>query len=156
MAMTRRQKGGERGEIEVVKNVDCPNCGQKLRCLPRGTPLVDVQCKRCTFRAQIKTNNCKPKNEIFGAGLEIVRKIHRAGYMLPPLIVSFKWKEKGKPRWTILFYPFIPMRSLSKKDHKDKRSGKPYPMFNYKLHGLQPLVLYPKKRMGTRCPVLED
>ena len=65
--MSNKQTGNQ-GEQEVVDLIACPNCGKKLMLLPPNYPLYDVQCTACSFRAQIKTNNSKPKSEVFGAG----------------------------------------------------------------------------------------
>src|SRR4030042_1460237 len=105
---------GDQGENEIVKNVRCPNCGKKLMRLPRNFSLYDIQCKACFFRAQIKTNRCKPKKEIFGAGWEIINKVLKSGYFIPPLIANFKWVEKGKTKKEIRFYPFITRSNLKK------------------------------------------
>ena len=56
--------------------------------------MYDVQCTGCTFRAQVKTNNCKPKSEIFGAGWDIIEKVMKAGFVIPPLLANFKWRDK--------------------------------------------------------------
>ena len=42
--------------------------------LPAGYPIYDVQCTACAFRAQVKSANSKPKNEIFGTGWDIMEK----------------------------------------------------------------------------------
>ena len=106
---------GDEGEKEVVNLIRCPNCNKKLMQLPNNYPLYDIQCTACSFRAQIKTNNSKPKKEIFGAGWEIMNKVMKAGFMVPPLIVNYKWQEKGKTYQKILFYPFIPKENLKKR-----------------------------------------
>jgi len=58
-----------------MRLVPCPNCAKKLMSLPKNFPLYDIQCTGCSFRAQVKTNNSKPKNEIFGAGWDIMSKV---------------------------------------------------------------------------------
>ena len=87
------KESGEIGEKEVVKLVKCPNCAKKLMQLPNNYPLFDVQCTGCSFRAQIKTVNSKPKSVLFGAGWEIMYKVLKSGYMVPPTIINFKWEE---------------------------------------------------------------
>ena len=106
--MAGNQKAGDVGELEVVSLVPCPNCKKPLMKLPPNYPLFDLQCTGCSFRAQVKTNNSKPKDTIFGAGWEIMQKVLKSGYMVPPLFANFKWKEKNKNRQVIIFYPFIP------------------------------------------------
>ena len=69
------KQNGEIGEKEIVKLVPCPNCKKELMQLPANYPLYDVQCTGCSFRAQIKTINSKPKDTILGAGWEIMDKV---------------------------------------------------------------------------------
>ena len=99
--------------------------------LPPGYPLYDVQCVACLFRAQVKTNNSKPKGEIFGAGWQIMEKVMKAGYMIPPTITNFKWEEGGKKHQEIRFYPFIPKASLKKYQLPEHAKRANYWMFNY-------------------------
>ena len=96
--MYKRKLSGKAGEKEIIRLISCPNCGKKLMALPSNYPLYDVQCTGCSFRAQVKTNNKKPAKEIFGAGWDIVDKVLKAGFTMPPIIVNFKWKEKNKKR----------------------------------------------------------
>lgn len=108
--MSYNQKSGDTGEKEILKLVDCPNCTKKLMVLPKNYPLFDVQCTGCSFRAQVKTNNCKPKGVVFGAGWQIMDKVLKSGYMVPPLFLNFKWKEARKMRQEIRFYPSFRIR----------------------------------------------
>lgn len=136
---------GDNGEKEVVRLVKCPNCGKKMMLLAQNNPLYDVQCTACQFREQIKTNDCKPKGEVFGAGWEIMDKALKSGMLPPPLIVNFKWKEKNMNKQKILFFPFVKRENLIKYElsKKAKRSG--YKMFRYsKLLDLPHFVLYEK------------
>ena len=94
--MSKNKESGDRGEIEVVNLIPCPNCKKKLMILPKNYPLFDVQCVGCNFRAQVKTNQSKPKKEIFGAGWDIMEKVLKSGFIIPSLITNFKWYEKGK------------------------------------------------------------
>ncbi len=105
MPQKNNTSAGDMGEKEVVALVKCPNCGKKLMQLPKNYPLYDVQCEGCSFRAQVKTNNCKPKNIIFGAGWDIIEKVLKSGFLPPQLIVNFKWNEKKQEKQLILFYP---------------------------------------------------
>ena len=63
--MSKNKESGDDGEKEVCGFVPCPNCGKKLMLLPPNYPLYDVQCTGCSFRAQVKTNNTRPKAQIF-------------------------------------------------------------------------------------------
>lgn len=142
--MTLKKEGGDAGEKEVAKLIPCPNCQSDLMLLPPNYPMYDVQCTACSFRAQVKTNKCKPKKEIFGAGWEILNKVLKAGYMMPPLIVNFKWTDGNAKRQNILFYPFVPKKHI-KKTYLRRKGKTIYPMFNYiRLNELPCLQLYNK------------
>lgn len=141
----QNKQTGTYGEQEVVELIQCPNCGKKLMLLPPNYPLYDVQCTACSFRAQIKTNNSKPKNEVFGAGWQIMSKVLKAGFMPPPLIVNFKWKEKEQEHQQILFFPFVPKSHLLHyKLSADARRAN-YEMFRYsRLLTLPHFILFQK------------
>lgn len=111
--------------------------------LPPNYPLYDVQCTGCSFRAQVKTNNCKPKNVIFGAGWEIIDKVVKSGFMVPPLIANFKWTDRNVTRQKILFYPFVPRSALLRRKLSANARRANYEMFNYTgLSKLPCFVLY--------------
>ncbi len=129
--MAGNKKSGDDGELEVVNLVRCPNCSKELMLLPPSYPLFDVQCSGCEFRAQVKTNLSKPKKEIFGAGWEIMDKVTKSGYMVPPLIANFKWIEQGKNQQEIIFYPFVPKVHLKKRQLSSTARRANYKMFNY-------------------------
>ncbi len=143
--MSKSQDLGDAGELEVVRKVPCPNCSKKLMCLPKNYPLYDVQCIGCSFRAQVKTNNAKPKAVIFGAGWDIMEKVLKSGFITPPLITNFKWSDKTGDHQEIRFYPFIPKKNL--KMHKLSPTARRanYKMFNYVgIDKLPYFVLYTK------------
>lgn len=141
--MAGNKIAGDLGEQEVVDLVPCPNCGNRLMLLPPNYPLVDVQCTGCLFRAQVKTNNSKPKKEIFGAGWEIQDKVLKSGYQMAPLIANFKWIEGGVIRQEICFYPFIPKNNLKPRNVVFASERKDHKMFNYiGLDTLPHFVLY--------------
>lgn len=134
---------GDMGEKEVVDKVPCPNCGKKLMQLPANYPLFDLQCTGCSFRAQVKSNSSKPSDEIFGAGWDIMEKVLKSGFMIPPLFANFKYKVKGTNRQTILFYPFIPKANLKKRQLSATARRANYKMFNYTgLSKLPNFVVY--------------
>jgi DNA-directed RNA polymerase subunit RPC12/RpoP len=121
------KKAGDSGEKLVCELVPCPNCGTKLILLPENNPLYDVQCSRCTFRAQVKTIQSKPTSKIRGAGWEIIEKVHKSGFLLPPLIAFFVWDENQEVR----FYPFIPKKNLKHRKLSPVAQRANYKMFNY-------------------------
>lgn len=130
---------------EVVELVPCPNCKKDLMLLPPNYPLFDLQCTGCSFRAQVKTNRSKPKDVIFGAGWQIMEKVLKSGYTVPPLIANFKWKEKGEDHQEIRFYPFIPKNNLKKHQLSGEAKRTNYWMFNYTgLDKLPHFVSYKK------------
>ncbi len=129
--MSKSQDAGQEGELEIVKLIPCPNCDKALMKLPKNYPLYDIQCIGCNFRAQVKTNNTKPKSEIFGAGWDIMEKVLKSGFLTPSLITNFKWKDKTGEHQEIRFYPFISKKNL--KMHKLSSTARRanYKMFNY-------------------------
>lgn len=136
---------GDEGEREVVELIPCPNCGKELMLLPQSYPMCDVQCSGCTFRAQIKTNRSKPKNEIFGAGWDITEKVLKSGYLMPALIANFKWEDRDGIHQEIRFYPFIPKKHLKMRQLSSEARRANYKMFNYvKLDELPHFTLYSK------------
>jgi len=140
--MSNKQQG-DIGEKEIIDLVPCPNCSKKLMILPPNYPLYDVQCTGCYFRAQVKTNNSKPKSVIFGAGWDIMDKVLKSGFISPVLFVNFKWKEKGKDRQEIRFYPFVPKKNLKKYKLSEKARRANYWMFRYiNMDKLPYFVLY--------------
>lgn len=144
MAFVSNKITGDKGEVEVVKLVACPNCGRKLMLLPNSYPLFDVQCTACYFRAQVKSSNSKPSEIIRGAGWDIIYKVMKAGSLVPPLITNNKWIEKGKTRQEIRFYPFIRKSNLNKYTANIVSRDRVYKMFNYNLRGVKYDVLYSK------------
>lgn len=129
--MSKNKQSGDAGEQEIVDLIPCPNCKKKLMLLPKNYPLYDVQCVGCNFRAQVKTNQSKPKKEIFGAGWDIIEKVLKSGFLVPSLITNFKWKEGRKKHQEIRFYPFIPKLNLKMHQLSPTARRANYKMFNY-------------------------
>lgn len=146
--MRPTKKIGIEGEFEVIRLIPCPNCGKRLTQLPPNYPLYDIQCTGCSFRAQVKTNQSKPKDVIRGAGWEVIHKVLKSGFMIPPLIVNYKWRENGVKRQEILFYPFIPKSNLKKYQLSPNHRHPNYKMFHYVgLLELPRITLYPKQKL---------
>lgn len=129
--MLKNRQSGAEGEKEIIKLVNCPNCDKKLMLLPLNYPFYDLQCTGCSFRAQVKTNQSKPRKIILGAGWQIMDKVLKSGFITPPLFLNFKWQEKGQSRQEIRFYPFIPKKNLRKYKLSEKARRANYWMFNY-------------------------
>ncbi len=141
--MGNNKNAGHLGELQVVEKVPCPNCAKPLMQLPSNYPLYDLQCTGCSFRAQVKTNRSKPKDEIFGAGWEIMDKVLKSGFMVPPLFANFVWVESGVERQKIIFYPFVPKKHLKKRQLSPTARRANYKMFNYVNLGILPhFVVY--------------
>lgn len=137
---------GTQGEQEVVDLVLCPNCSNKLMLLPQNYPMYDLQCSACNFRAQVKTCNSNPSKvrSIRGAGWDIMEKVLRAGFLIPPLIVNFKWLEGKEEKQEIRFYPFVRKFNLKKRVANIKSHNRIYNVFDYDLKGLIFDKLYSK------------
>lgn len=138
-------QSGKIGETEIIRLVPCPNCGKNLMALPKNYPLYDIQCTGCSFRAQVKTNLCKPKNKIFGAGWQIMNKVLKSGFITPPLFLNFKWKERNQNKQEIRFYPFIPKKNLSNYKLSATARRANYEMFTYTEMDKIPYFLMYKK-----------
>jgi len=123
---------GDIGEQEIVDLIPCPNCYSPLMLLPPNFPLADIQCTRCQFRAQVKTNMKKPSDSILGAGYDIYEKVFKAGYLLPPLFTNFKWKDKdGTDHQEIRFYPLISKKNVQSYRLSETARRANYRMFRY-------------------------
>ncbi len=96
----------------------------------------------------MKTNNCKPKNIIFGAGWEIIDKVLKSGFSVPPLIANFKWEDKTGTHQEIRFYPFIPKKHLKKHQLSETARRANYWMFNY--IALDALPYFPMYKKGVQ------
>ena len=143
MQKRNNKEAGDSGEQEIIRLVLCPNCDKKLMKLPANFPLFDIQCTSCSFRAQVKTNNCKPKSVVFGAGWQIMDKVLKSGFLMPPLFLNFKWREKKLNNQEIRFYPFIPRKNLRKYKLSEKARRANYWMFQYKnMNNLPHFICY--------------
>ena len=130
-SVNKNKQQGDDGEIDVVRRIACPNCGKRLQQLPPGFPLFDVQCRRCVFRAQVKTNRNKPKDEVFGAGYEILAHFLASGQLIPPLIANFRWREGSSVRQRVIFYPFLTMKNIRRRRRGSSGARPGYEEFNY-------------------------
>jgi hypothetical protein len=109
--------------------------------LPPGFPLFDVQCRRCLFRAQVKTCNSKPVSRIRGAGWDVLNMVFKSGHAVPPLMVNFTWKRGKRRLQEVRFFPFIPKSTLEVYRLNAKQNF--HRRFNYTSLGKIPhFVLY--------------
>jgi hypothetical protein len=84
------------------------------------------------FRAQVKTNRCRPKDQIFGAGWEILDRTLKTGQLIPPLLVNYEWSDRAGKNWhEVYFFPFLTKDNL--RQHKRSLGGQRpgYKQFNY-------------------------
>jgi hypothetical protein len=145
MITVNNKIAGDKGELDVIDRVACPNCSKRLMLLPPSFPLFDVQCVGCSFRAQVKTNQSKPKKEIFGAGWQIMDKVLKSGFLIPPMLANFKWEDSAGIHQEIKFYPFVSKKNLKKHQLPPTAKRANYWMFNYiDLDTLPHFVLYKK------------
>jgi hypothetical protein len=145
--MVGNKIAGDKGEKDVIKKVRCPNCTKALMGLPKNYPMYDVQCTGCIFRAQVKTNNSKPKSEIFGAGWDIIEKVMKAGFVIPALFANFVWEDKEGSHQEIRFYPFVPKTHLKMRQLSPTARRANYRMFNYVgIDKLPHFVVYKKTK----------
>jgi hypothetical protein len=122
---------GDDGELDVIAQVECPHCGHDLQQLPPGFPIFDVQCTRCVFRAQVKTNATKPKGVIFGSGYQVLRHHLLTGQLMPPLIVNFRWTEARRRRQQIVLFPFLTKHNVRQRTRGSKGARPGYSEFNF-------------------------
>ena len=72
-------------------------------------------------------------------------KVLKAGYIIPPLILNFKWTEKGTEKQEIRFYPFVPKKNLSHYKLSETARRANYEMFTYiGMDKLPYLLIYQK------------
>jgi hypothetical protein len=138
------QEYGDAGEKEVASLVPCPNCHKPLMTMPKNYPLIDVQCTACIFRAQVKSSSSSPlKAEVVrGSGWDIMDKTIKSGYLIPPVIVNFKWTENTQFHQEIRFYPFLNRQNLVQRLADIKSANRKYKMFDYSIKDLPYITLY--------------
>jgi len=86
------------------------------------------------FRAQIKTLRCAPlKDQIFGAGWDILEKTLKSGHLIPPLLVNFQWSDEapGKNQQEVYFFPFLTLDNLKRRQRSNDGAHPNYKEFNY-------------------------
>ena len=129
----KSRESGTAGELAVIEVVPCPNCQSQLMALPAGFPLFDVQCTRCMFRAQVKTARCAPpKDQIFGAGWDVLEKTRKTGQLIPPLLVNFQRQDAaGKTRQEVYFFQFLTNENIRRRQRSQDGKRPGYREFNY-------------------------
>lgn len=122
---------GKNGEREIIRLAPCPGCGHALEAKRINRPLYDLECPWCCLRFQVKSPGTRPRNTVGGAGWDVMRWGLKQGQAVTPLIVNFKWTDKGKPRQEICFWPLIPTSHLSHYRLSATARRANYRMFTY-------------------------
>lgn len=151
-AITNQQRG-DAGERDVIRKVRCPNCGSKLQQLPPSFPIFDVQCTRCVFRAQVKSSNSAPRDEVFGSGHSVLSHYLKAGQIMPPLIVNFRGDKNGRTRQSIMLFPFLTHRNIRRRVRGKRSVREGYKEFNFvglKHESTPKVVLFPTAQTNGR------
>jgi len=74
-----------------------------------------------------------------------MEKVLKSGFITPPLIANFKWRDKSGFHQEIRFYPFVPKKNLKKYKLPEHARRANYWMFNYVgLDNLPFFVVYKK------------
>jgi DNA-directed RNA polymerase subunit RPC12/RpoP len=103
---------GERAVEFVLAQVKCAYCEKALVDLPRATPVYDVACSRCEFRAQVKSVETHMRRRIRGASARPLAGLRLAGKSSPPLIVVWGWDGEARSAERVTLYPLVPWRHI--------------------------------------------
>jgi hypothetical protein len=101
-------ESGERAVEFVVGATRCPYCAKELMVLPRATPVYDVACQRCEFRAQVKSVETPRRSRIRGASARPLAGLRLAGKLSPPLVVVWSWDGVNRVAGEVSLYPLVP------------------------------------------------
>jgi hypothetical protein len=86
------------------------------------------------FRAQVKTVRfAPPKDQIFGAGWDVLEKTLKTGQLIPPLLVNFQWSAGAttRARQEVHFFPFLTKDNVRKRQRSEGGQRPGYREFNY-------------------------
>ena len=127
-----------------------PELRETTHAAPEELPSLRSSCEGCSFRAQVKTVNSKPKDEILGAGWDILSKVLKSGFLIPPLFVNFKWPKSSPQNQEIRFYPFVPKSNIVMYRLSPSARRANYRMFRYTgLASLPYFVVYQRGESAT-------
>lgn len=101
-------ESGGRAVAYVISRIACPYCGKALVELPAATPVYDVACERCEFRAQVKSVETPPRGRIRGASARPLAGLRLAGKLSPPLVVVWKWDGETRTAGEVWIFPLVP------------------------------------------------
>lgn len=108
-------ESGKRAEEFVVDHACCPYCNKSLVRLPPATPVYDVACVRCEFRAQVKSVETPPRSRIRGASARPLAGLRLAGKLSPPIIVVWKWNGVERSASAISLFPLVPWAHIKER-----------------------------------------
>lgn len=108
-------ESGRRAEEFVVAHAHCPYCGRALASLPTATPVYDVACVRCEFRAQVKSVETAPRSRIRGASARPLAGLRLAGKLSPPIIVVWGWNGIERTAASISLFPLVPWAHIKER-----------------------------------------
>ena len=101
-------ESGARAVRFAIEHATCPYCKKGLVELPPATPVYDVACERCEFRAQVKSVESKPRSRIRGASARPLAGLRLAGKSSPPLLVVWGWDGLARTAHAIWLFPLVP------------------------------------------------
>lgn len=116
-------ESGARAEAFVVEHVRCPYCGKALVRLPPASPVYDVACQRCEFRAQVKSVETPPRARIRGASARPLAGLRLAGKLSPPVIVIWGWNGVKRTAHSVALFPLISLARADPAAPLDRSSG---------------------------------
>lgn len=115
-------ESGERAVEFVIALVKCPYCVKTLVDLPRATPVYDIACTRCEFRAQVKSVETKKRSRIRGASAGPLAGLRLAGKASPPLIVVWGWDGVDRTATEVSLFPLVPWSHIRERVLPDTHS----------------------------------
>jgi hypothetical protein len=90
----------------------------------------------------VVTNESSKSKRIRGAGWDIMEKVLKSGYLIPPLIVNYKWTKGDENFQEIRFFPFLMKTNLKSRTANIHGGDRIYNMFDYDLNNLPYFLLY--------------
>jgi hypothetical protein len=108
-------ESGKRAEEFVVAHTRCPYFDKSLIRLPPATPVYDVACVRCEFRAQVKSVETAPRSRIRGASARPLAGLRLAGKLSPPIIVVWGWSGVTRTAVAVYLFPLVPWSQIKER-----------------------------------------
>jgi hypothetical protein len=108
-------ESGARAEEFVVKHARCPYCTRALVQLSAATPVYDIACERCEFRAQVKSVVTPPRSRIRGASARPLAGLRLAGKLSPPLLIVWGWNARKRTAHSVALFPLVPWSNIKER-----------------------------------------